>query len=70
MPEVNHAIEILDSSNAVDVSNAEIGDLWERISKAIDHHICDDENHDAWTLELELSSIYQRNSTGVEICRA
>lgn len=59
--EIKHALDILDESNSEFVSNNDIGSIWERISKAIDIKYSDDENHDAWKLELELSKAYKRN---------
>ena len=62
LSEIAHAIEILASSRGEDLSNSEIGDVWERVSKAIDIKFSDDEEHDAWTLEAELSAAYQCES--------
>jgi hypothetical protein len=50
-PEVGLAIDLLESSESELVSKDEAGDVWERISKAIDHKYSDDEEHDAWKLE-------------------
>lgn len=58
---IKHIIEILNSSENEEITNKEIGDIWERVSKAIDVKFSDDENHDAWILEDELSKAYQRN---------
>jgi hypothetical protein len=58
---IKHAIDILNTSDNEDITNDEIGDIWERISKALDVKFSDDESHDAWALESELSKAYQRN---------
>ncbi len=58
---MQHCFEILSASDSENLSNDEIGDIWERISKAIDVNFSDDENHDAWVLEDELSKAYKRN---------
>lgn len=60
IPEIGHALDILNGSSSDEVSNDEVGDIWERISKAIDHKYSDDENHDAWKLEAELAAAYKR----------
>tara|TARA_B100002003_G_C14105441_1_gene531713 strand:+ start:249 stop:482 length:234 start_codon:yes stop_codon:yes gene_type:complete len=60
VPEIEHALEILNSSDSDEVSNDEIGDIWERVSKAIDHKYSDDDDHDAWQLETELAKAYKR----------
>jgi hypothetical protein len=60
VPEIGHALDILNGSSSDEVSNGDIGDIWERISKAIDHKYSDDENHDAWKLEAELAAAYKR----------
>jgi len=57
---INHVIEILNASESEEISNDEIGDIWERISKALDVKFSDDSDHDAWALELELSKAYKR----------
>ncbi len=59
--EIKHAQEILSASDTEYISNDDIGDIWERVSRAIDSAFSDDENHDAWKLELELSKAYKRN---------
>jgi hypothetical protein len=59
VPEIEHSLEILDSSKEENISNDEIKNIWERISKAIDHKYSDDESHDAWVLEEELSKEYK-----------
>jgi hypothetical protein len=56
VPEVSHSLEILESSSEEAVSIDEIRDLWERVSKAIDHKYSNDKNHDAWKLETELAA--------------
>ena len=60
VPEIGHALEILNASSSDEVSNDEIGDIWERVSKAIDHKFSDDDDHDAWKLEAELAAAYKR----------
>jgi hypothetical protein len=60
VPEVGHALDILSKSQESCVSNEDIGDIWERISKAIDHKYSNDEEHDAWKLEAELAAAYRR----------
>jgi predicted amino acid racemase len=60
VPEVGHSLEMLESSSEEEISNDEIGDVCERVSKAIDHKYSDDENHDAWKLEAELVAAYKR----------
>lgn len=57
--EIKHVLEILSESDEVELSNKEIGQVWERISKALDVRFSDDENHDAWSLESELSKAYK-----------
>tara|TARA_B100000446_G_C10522220_1_gene330734 strand:+ start:257 stop:499 length:243 start_codon:yes stop_codon:yes gene_type:complete len=59
--EIKHALDILAASDKEYVSNDDIGDIWERVSKAIDNTFSNDENHDAWKLELELSKAYKRD---------
>jgi hypothetical protein len=59
--EIKHALDTLTKNDSEIVSNTEIGDIWERVSKAIDTTFSDDDKHDAWTLELELSETYNRN---------
>ncbi len=59
--EINHALETLAKNNSEFVSNDDIGDVWERVSKAIDNTFSDDDSHDAWKLELELSKAYRRD---------
>jgi hypothetical protein len=59
--EINHALEILAQDDSEFVSNNDIGNIWERVSKAIDKTFSDDENHDAWKLEFELSKAYKRD---------
>ena len=51
----------LAASDTEYVSNDDIGDIWERVSRVIDSAFSDDENHDAWKLELELFKAYKRN---------
>lgn len=58
---IKHCFEILSASDSENLSNDEIGDISERISKAIDVSFSGDENHDAWALEDELSKAYKRN---------
>lgn len=60
VPEIGHALEILNSSDSGEVTNEEIGDVWERVSKAIDHEYSGDDDHDAWKLEAELAAAYKR----------
>ena len=59
--EIGHALEIINQSSSELVSNDDIGCIWERVSKAIDVTFSDDEFHDAWKLELELSKAYKHN---------
>lgn len=59
MFEIKHAIEIIGSSNKELLSNEEIGNVWHRISQALDVRFSDDEKHDAWSLEAELKNAYQ-----------
>ncbi|MBL0710605.1 MAG: hypothetical protein JJV99_06280 [Colwellia sp.] len=59
--EIKHALDILAASDKEYVSNDDIGDIWERVSKAIDNTFSNDEKHDAWKLELKLSKAYKRD---------
>lgn len=57
--QIGHALVILRENDSVDVSNDEVGQVWERVSKAIDIKFSDYEDHDAWKLEAELSAAYR-----------
>lgn len=59
------AIEILKKSDSEDLTNDEIGSVWEWVSKALDHEFSDDENHPTWKLELELAQTYQREQNTI-----
>jgi hypothetical protein len=59
--EISHALETLAQNDSEYVSNDEIGEVWERVSKAIDNTFSDDDKHDAWTLEIELSKAFKRD---------
>jgi hypothetical protein len=59
--EIDHALETLSKTNTEFVSNDDVGNIWERVSKAIDNTFSDDEEHDAWKLEKELSKAYKRD---------
>ena len=56
---VTHALAIIEENNSIDLTNTEIGIIWEYISKAIDISFSDDDNHDAWKLEVELKEAYR-----------
>jgi predicted amino acid racemase len=60
VPEVGHALELLAKSSEYSVSNEEIGDVLDRVSKAIDRKYSDDDAHDAYSLEAELAAAYQQ----------
>lgn len=45
--EIEHALETLSESNTEFVSNEHIGEIWERVSKAIDNTFSNDDEHDA-----------------------
>lgn len=60
--EIKHALEIIDTSSSDLLSNEDIGNVWHRISQAIDIRFSDDENHDAFALETELKNAYQYES--------
>lgn len=57
--EVSHALDILSQSEDLELSNKEIGQVWERISKAVNVHFYNNEKHDAYLLEVELSKAYK-----------
>jgi hypothetical protein len=59
--EISHTLETLAQNDSEFVSNDDIGDVWERVSKAIDNTFSDDDNHDSRTLELELSKAFKRD---------
>jgi hypothetical protein len=52
--ETNHALDILDESLENQVSYRDIRRVWDRVSKALDHHQ-EDENHLKGLQELEQS---------------
>lgn len=56
---IGHALEILRERDSVELSNEDIGQVWERVSKAIDIKLSDYDDHDAWKLEAELSAAYR-----------
>lgn len=59
--DIELAIETLKECESEELSNDEIGRVWEWVSKSIDHEFSNDENHPAWKLELELAQAYKRN---------
>ena len=57
--EINQAIETLAQNDSEFVSNDDIDDVWEYVSRAIDNTFSDDDNHDAMKLQLELSKAFK-----------
>ncbi|PSV01073.1 hypothetical protein [Photobacterium kishitanii] len=62
--DIELAIETLNESDSEDLTNDEIGSVWEWVSKALDHEFSDDENHPTWKLDLDLSQTYKRTNEG------
>lgn len=59
--DIELAIQILNESVSENLTNDEIGKVWELVSKSLDHKFSDDENHPIWRLELDLSKAYKRD---------
>ena len=62
VPEIGYAIEEISASSDESISNEEVKGVWGWVSKALDHSYSDDCEHDAWSLEVELSVVYSRSS--------
>lgn len=58
--DIKLAIETLNETDNEDLTNDEIGIIWEYVSKSLDHKFSDNENHPIWQLELDLAQTYKR----------
>lgn len=58
---IKHALDRLVEVNDDTVSNDVVGDVWERVSVAIDNDFSDDTNHPMWSIEFDLSQAYKRD---------